>query len=59
MKFFRLVDFPKFRDEYLNDGYETWGESLRNNGYPSTQVVGAEMFEMDDIEYTHFVLRFS
>jgi len=59
---FNLGKFPKFKIEYANDEYETWGESLRNNGYPSARVCDYDelvYYEMDDLEYTLFVLRWS
>ena len=61
MKFY-LSDFPRFKQAYFTDHYRTWGDSLRNNGYPSTnELVEVEvgLYEMDDHEYTWFVLRWS
>ena len=63
---FKLHDYEKFKDEYQFDGNTSWLASLREHGYPSTNQIfnsdGSlypEVFEMDDIEFTHFVLRWS
>ena len=60
---FYMRSFPKFMKEFFDDECNTWEESLRNNGYPSAQYDlmngDFEIIEMDNIEYTHFVLRWS
>ena len=63
---FKLHDYENFKDEYRYDGNTSWLASLREHGYPSTNQLynpnGSllpEVFEMDDIEFTHFVLRWS
>ena len=56
---FNLKNFPKYREEHQDDVYSTWIESLQSNGYPSTKNIGMWEFEMDDFEYTHFVLKWS
>jgi|LakMenE01Jun11ns_1017448.scaffolds.fasta_scaffold6989784_1 hypothetical protein len=58
---FNLMGFPKFRRFAAGDGYDTWEASLRNNGFPSARVHDYNdlIYEMDDIEYTWFVLRWS
>lgn len=64
---FKLHDYKKFKEEYWNDGHVNWLHSLRAHGYPSTNQVyigndvfeGDCVYEMDDIEFTHFVLRWS
>lgn len=56
---FLLRNFPKFKDEHCYDEYSSWEESLQNNGYPSAVSLNGLLYEMDDYEYTHFVLRWS
>lgn len=63
---FRLGDYENFKDEYRCDGNTSWLASLREHGYPSTNQLfnpnGSllpELFEMDDIEFTWFVMRWS
>ena len=60
MKFY-LEDFQNFKNAYRYDEYDSWLDSLRNNGYPSSKVVSYhnDLYEMDDIEYTWFVLNWS
>lgn len=69
---FNLKNFPKYREEHQDDDFITWAGSLQNNGYPSSKSIGiwetksirmweidVWEFEMDDFEYTHFVLKWS
>jgi hypothetical protein len=58
----KLSKFPKFKFEYAN--YETWGASLRNNGYPSARLSARpydqdEYYDIDNLEYMLFILKWS
>lgn len=54
-----LDNFPNFRFAYYNDGV-SWIKSFHNSGYPSAEVFrDSFFFVLDEIEYTHFVLRWS
>ena len=56
-----LNDFPKFLIEHIGDTSTTWEENLLDSGYPSAILVDDTQrdFLMDEIEYTHFVLRWT
>lgn len=61
---FNLSKFPRYTSEFFDDDFNSWVESLRNNGYSSASFCGPNYngylrISMDDIEYTHFVLRWS
>jgi len=58
-KILELYKFPRFSKEYQDDKRESWGESLRNNGYPSAREISTLVFEIDGVEYTHFILKWS
>jgi hypothetical protein len=60
---FKLTDFPKFKDAHLGKGIP-WHVVLHNDGYQSAICRWRDgkplpCVEMDDIEYTHFVLKWS
>jgi hypothetical protein len=58
---FNIRNFPKYCDEYFNDGL-SWDAGLRKNGYPSARESISHipsMIMMDDEEYTWFVVKWS
>ncbi len=60
---FDLINFPKFVEQYKHST-NTWLEDLKNDGYNSTygqSVRGnyPKTFLMEEVEYTHFVLKWS
>ena len=64
MKTIDIIDFPKYKDECRNDGYNTWEESVRANGYKSARAVPDDNFFgtyiiMSDEDYTWFIMRWS
>ena len=56
-----LIDYPKFREAYEEDGCYSWEESLHNAGYRSADGDDLPMmvYELAEHEYTWFVLRWS
>jgi hypothetical protein len=64
MKTIKINDFPKYTTEFHNDGYDTWEESVRANGYKSVKVNAVHPFfgtvlDLSDEDYTWFLLRWS
>jgi hypothetical protein len=55
---FNIRDFPKFWDAHIGDNIP-WETHLHNDGYSSAKHTSFLRFEMADIEYTHFVLKWS
>ena len=58
---FDLSEFSKFRNACVRDKYESWGESLRNNGFSSARLHDSDkwLYEMDEEEFILFALRWS
>jgi len=56
-----LKDYPNFIEAYTNDGCYSWGDSLHSAGYRSANgyELGMYEFELDEVEFTWFVLRWS
>ncbi len=54
---FDLINFPKFVEQYKHST-NTWLEDLKNDGYNSTHG-DIKTFSMEEVEYTHFVLKWS
>jgi hypothetical protein len=61
MKILDLYYFPKYKTEFINDGYSTWKASVRANGFKSAVTCSAfgERLWISDEEYTWFLLRWS
>ena len=60
--YFALVSFPKFVDEFSNSPHITWEQMFQHEKYRSFKYIGRAFpkpFYLDDIEYTHFVIRWS
>ena len=54
----KITNFPKFLEYYRNTP-GSWLSTLHNNGYPSAKMMGDYNYELNDLEYTHFVLRWT
>jgi|LakMenEpi03Aug12_release.lakeMendotaPanAssembly.Ray.scaffolds.fasta_scaffold801261_3 hypothetical protein len=61
MKYFNLLEFPKFLEEYESDS-GTWYDSLKRAGYSSVDQHGPfgreNSYSMSDEHWTWFILRF-
>ena len=54
---FSMNNFPKFKEAYIWSSNLLWEDDLHDAGYKSATNTVNELIEMDDIEYTHFVLK--
>lgn len=53
---FRMSEFPSFTHLYMDDGFDNWVDSLKNQGYTSVKI-DDNWFYMDEEEYMFFKLK--
>ena len=54
-----IYSYPKFIDHCIDDGCYTWLESFQKCGFKSVMdEYPFGIFELDDMDYTMFILRF-